>query len=283
MHTFLAFFQTLFLFCLGIFDVLYPATLIFLFTLLFYRKIYKWLSHNGNVERVDGPIIRLRKSRVMLFLVLLILINIAIRGVAFFAGIPYSHRYFYPVMILLSVFAGVGMLQFVRLFANFAGKRYPALTEKRVLFAIIAIISISYSLKALHYSGDKKWIKDAARLVSNNTPAGEKPVIVSNYEEQRFAYYADAGNFYLLQKQKDNSILIRHQVKKGNDSSWQVFINGRKAFDSFVRKHAHSLFLIYRVKSKKADFSKSDYPSMKLIATLKDKRRKWRFYILQGK
>jgi len=250
-----------FIFLQRIINTLYPANIISLIFLYPVRKKIK----------INSP---------MRFIFILLLIDIAIRMFAFFSGIPFSHRYLYPMMILITIFSGLGMISFIHFLRKYLIKKFPTLTEKTVTISIILILIFSYSGKALHHSDDKKWLKDIAFLIKANLMLGTNSEIISNYDESRFLYYSGCGELLIFSPKKKFQ-MCRH-VKHENDSKWIVETKGRNAFLNYLKSSTKELFIIYRIKKSKIKSNiTSLFPETKMIGHFYDKRRKYQYFVFK--
>ena len=244
-------------------DALYPANLVFLIFLYPLRK-------------------KIKLSRPVIFLLILLLIDIAIRLVSFFSGIPFAGRYLYPSMILISLFTGVGMLSFIQFLHRHLVKKYSKLTEFHITAAIFLIILFSYSGKALHSSNDKKWLKDISSLIKEHISPGERAVILSNYEEHRLTYYSGCNEMRLFDPEHD--FQVRRAILQGNDMTWLVDSEGREAFKDYIKSMPSKLFIIYRTKDSSSINSLEPLlPGMSLVGKYLDKHRKYTytFFVFQ--
>ncbi len=240
---------------------LYPANIIFLLFLYPVRE-------------------KIKLSRPMIFLILLLIVDLILRMVIFFSGVPFSGRYFLPSMIILTVCTGVGMLAFIQFISKYLIKKFPKLTEKHITIAVVLIILFAYSGKALHHSNDKKWLKDVSSLIKSNILPGKRAVILSNYEENRFAYYSGCDEMLLFAPGKN--FQIRRRVRDGNDNRWLIESKGVNAFNNYINTSPSQLFIIYRIK--KVDLASSTenlFPQMELIGQFKDKRRKYQYLVFK--
>ena len=235
-------------------DALYPANLIFLIFLYPVRK-------------------KIKLSRPVIFILLLLLIDLAIRLVSFFSGIPFAGRYFYPSMIIITIFTGVGMLSFIQFLHRLLVKKFPKMTESHIAVAVFLIILFAYSGKAIHSSNDKKWLRDISSLIKKHISPGERAVILSNYEENRFVYYSGCSEMLLFSP--ENNFQIRRRIPHGNDTVWQINSNGMKSFKNYINTIPSQLFVIYRIKDSVPPAQPEIlFPGMSLIGKYLDKRRK---------
>ena len=244
-------------------NTLYPANIIFLIFLVPVRK-------------------KIKLTRPIIFLLLLLSVDLLLRIVSFFSGIPFAHRYFLPSMIILTVFTGFGMLAFIQFISRHLVKKFPKLTEKHITVAIFLIILFSYSGKALHFSNDKKWLKAISSLIQTNIQPGGKAILLSNYEENRFTYYSGCEEMLLFSQEKD--FQIRRRVRNGNDNRWNIESKGIKAFNHYIKTASSQLFIIYRIKKQNlTPTTENLFPTMKLIGQFKDRRKKYRYFVFQKK
>jgi len=244
-----------------IINTLYPANIIFLIFLYPVRK-------------------KIKLSSAMIFILLLLVIDLLIRILAFFSGIPFSHRYLYPMMIFATIFSGLGMISFVQLLGKYIIKKFPSVTEGGITAVVMLIVFFSYSGKALHHSDDKKWLKDIAFLIKANATPGCDSEILSNYDESRFLYYSGCSELLLFFPDKDFE--INRHVRDNNDRKGGIETKGHDAFENYLKTSPKELFIIYRIKKSKIKSNPASlFSGMKLIGQFSDKRRKYEYFVFE--
>jgi hypothetical protein len=242
-------------------NTLYPANILSLFFLYPVR---------GKIKVNSG----------MKFILILLAVDLFIRMIAFFSGIPFSHRYLYPMMIIVTIFSGLGMLSFINILWKHLIKRFPALTERGIGVVVLLIVFFSYSGKALHSSNDKKWLKDISLLIKSRIVPGREAAILSNYDESRFVYYSGCGELLLFSPEKD--FLIRRHVRYENDSKWRVESEGFDGFNHYLKSSSGQVFIIYRIKKSEIKANtESFFPEVKFIGKFSDNRRKYEYFVFQ--
>lgn len=251
---------------------------------------------------------RLKDSVSMRFLTLFLICDLIARMVIFFAGVPFSGRYFYPLSVTIAIFAAAGITPFIgflhrlmrntqkveesnspklyKFFNSNIIRKTARITEFQLYAFIILVIGISYSLKALHPRNDKPWLQMIPSKIKQLTPENSKPVIISNYMDERFGYYAGTTELYIL-KPDDNWNLLK-RVKTENDSKWISFDN-KRGIESFADKisklNSNSIFIILRVGKDGNSPANTELidklPRLKLVKEFTDrKKRKLKLYML---
>lgn len=127
----------------------------------------------------------------LLFLLAFALVDLAVRLLPFFAGVPYQDRYFLPLATLVTIFAAKAVLELIpRIHARL--KHFKGVTFERVFVACFAGIFLMNTVKALLPHFDKPEVNAVAKTVKRLCPPGVKPVLISSFPDPRYAYYADA-------------------------------------------------------------------------------------------
>lgn len=226
----------------------------------------------------------LKKSRMLRLLVLFILTTLAVRLIPFFAGAPFSGRYFLPFAVGIAIFATSGMIPLVKLLKSIIVKYFGHCNAFYIYFVLIAIIGVSYSLKALRPRNDKPWLQMIPKAIKHFSTSSAPPIIVSNNLDERFGYYANTTELYKLDFKKN--WLLTKQFSNGNDSKWQPTNNHRgidNLFAEFARIGKDKIFIIVRVPKKERSILADELceydKTLSLIGTFTDrKKRKFELY-----
>ena len=173
----------------------YPAEVAFL---LFSRKTFA----------------RIKESRALRVVLVFIVCDLAVRAVVFFAGVPFSGRYFLPWTVGFALLAGGGFEPL----AEFAATR-TRVSKNIVGIVVFCAIAIGYSIKALHPRKDKPWLQAIPAKIRSLTPEEMEPVIISNYMDGRFGFYADTSRLILLQPEKEWALYVQRR-RCGGDVQW---------------------------------------------------------------
>ena len=227
---------------------------------------------------------RVKDSRALRVLLIFIFSDLLIRMVVFFAGIPFSGRYLLPWTIGVLIVCGAGLTPLVSFVSSKIPERINKISQFHIYAFIVFGIMTGYSIKALHPRNDKPWLQAIPAKIRSIATAGVKPVIITNYMDERFGYYAGTTSLYEL-KISENWNLLK-KVKKGNDARWQSFDHKRgieNLNNKIERLGKQRVFIIVRLK--KHGKSKTDMaileklPGIKLVKTFTDrKKRKLNLY-----
>ncbi len=125
-----------------------------------------------------------------------ILADFALRLMLFFSGTPYEGRYFHPLVIAFSVFAGAGLIVFASFLSRFQG-RFRFLTERNCLVGLAAALILANGGKALNPPDRKCWLSEIPEEIKKRIPKGAKAVLITDNNDIRTAYYAGASHFKL--------------------------------------------------------------------------------------
>jgi len=214
-----------------IFNALFPADLILLvFSLSSYKK--------------------LKESKALRFFSIFLVCDLGVRGVIFFAGVPFSGRYLFPFAVAIAILAAFGIIPLVEILQKVILKvKCNIKINTFYLYAIlIIIIGISYSIKALLPRNDKPWLQRIPAAIKKLVPEGKTPVIISNKLDERFGYYADTTQIYMLDPAK-NWVLME-KVKTDTDSKF-IACSRKRGIANLAEKinelGAERVFIIMRV------------------------------------
>jgi len=226
----------------------------------------------------------LKKSRMLRLLIIFILTTLAVRLIPFFAGAPFSGRYFLPFAVGVAIFAVSGITPLVKIIESLILKKFRKCNVFYIYFILISIIGVSYSLKALRPRNDKPWLQMIPKAIKQFSTSSEVPIIVSNDLDERFGYYANTTELYKLNFKKD--WLLTKQFSDGNDSKWKPTNKHRgidNLFAEFARIGKDKIFIIVRVPKKERSILAEKLcnydKTLSLIGTFTDrKKRKFELY-----
>ena len=202
-----------------ILDAIFPFEWFFLAFFILYiiaKNKNNTISKLFGPEKIPGFNINF-KSPVLIFIVLFILCDLGIRGMVFFAGIPFSGRYFIPFSISISIFAAAGIIPISNCIATKIPLKNKPSVHIIIILMLIAIV-LSYSAKTLRPHFDKPWLQTFGRLIKENTGKNEKAVILSNKLDERYGYYGNTELF--IQFQTGKTWTIQKKIKNKNASRW---------------------------------------------------------------
>ena len=217
-----------------ILDAIFPFEWFFLIFFILYiitRNKNNMLSKLFNSEQIPGLKINF-KSPTLIFILLFFLCDLGIRATVFFAGIPFSGRYFIPFTIIISIFAAAGIIPI----SNCIATKLPLKNKPSIHIVIILIIStigLSYSGKILLPHFDKPWLQTFGKLIKENTGKNEKAVILSNKLDERYGYYGNTELFIRFQAGK--LWTIQKKIKNKNASRW-ILCKQTESLEVFLKK-----------------------------------------------
>lgn len=133
----------------------------------------------------------LKKNSCFRLVLVFGLVDIAVRFLLFFSGVPYQGRYFYPFVIICIFPAAAGFVWLLQWLLKF-DKKPIWLTRKRIIIGLICLISLIHIGKALNPPSHKKWLDEIPEKIKDLCPKDKKPILISSIKDIRIAYYADA-------------------------------------------------------------------------------------------
>jgi len=224
--------------------------------------------------------LRLKESRILRVLSIFIVCDLIVRMVVFFAGVPFSGRYFLPWTVGLAVFVGGGFKPFVEFVS-----RKTRLAESVIAAIVLCAIAIGYSIKALHPRMDKPWLQAIPAKIRSLTPEEMEPVIISNYMDGRFGYYAGTDRLLMLRPEEDWSLYAQRR-RCGQDVRWTRLKRkaGLEGLRGLVSGLNHQrVFIVLRVGNHGADSAEvAELESLKclrVVESYKDKKgRRFKLY-----
>ncbi len=154
------------------FDVVFPTVILLL--------AFSWNGIKG-----------LKKTPALRFFMVFLVLVFASRIFLFLSGVPYQGRYLYPLSILMSMIAALGldgMIGFLQ-----SRKILKSLPPAKIAFAAVAVLIMINAGKALWYVPSKQWVKDVSSFVrQSHDGRGNAPVLISGVHDMRLAYYSKA-------------------------------------------------------------------------------------------
>ncbi len=251
-----------------IFSAIYPAELVLL--------PFSWKSFK-----------LVKTSPIMRLLILFLIIDLGVRTLLFFTGIPFSQRYFFPFAVTVAIIAASGLIPLVNIISEKILKTTSA-TQKFTIYALlIIIIGVSYSLKAINPRNDKPWLQVIPVAIKTLTPENKIPVIISNKLDERFGYYAGTTELYKIYPKKNWQLMKK--IKTETYSKWSPLDKKRgiqNLADKINQIGSDRVFIILKVE--KSGTSKADVELNKelrglhLTGTFTDrKKRVLKLYVVK--
>jgi len=159
-------------------EAIFPVFVVFLCFSYFARKYFKDIS-------------------ALRLLLITFIFGLAYRMLVFFIGVPFPKRYFYPLACTGIILATPGFVALCRiLYDKVVSKiRKWNIRYEYFVFYCVLIVSIICIGKGLNPDFDKAWINEIAGEIKKRCPSGTQPVLITNSNDHRIAYYA--GAFYL--------------------------------------------------------------------------------------
>ena len=284
------------LFLKRILNVLYPvsvATLLFLAYLLlepfvasvarrFFRKSPPVSRDASDTSLHASVLYVLRRSNGLTLLLSVLFCDLLARMIPFFAGIPFSHRYFYPFAALATPLAALGFVALSDALHRPISAKFPSLSKNKLSVLFLGVACLAYSGKALMPRQDKKWLRNVPYAILKATPKGEKPVLYTNYLDTRLAYYSGADLRQCFPKENFQVMELTPRQNR-NNYYWKTTSKGIRKFRRRIESLGARAFLLVRAKRAEKDASLAEIQHfMRVVATFSDERRKWRFTLLQG-
>ncbi|MCK5844515.1 MAG: hypothetical protein KAG97_07395, partial [Victivallales bacterium] len=227
---------------------------------------------------------RIKESRATRVLVVFIFCDLCVRMIVFLAGVPFSGRYFLPWTAGVAILAGGGFVPMVEfIHSKILANRF-SISRHHIYAFIILGVAIGYSIKALHPRNDKPWLRSIPAKIRSMTPDDATPVIISNYQDTRFEYYARPALFLCLKPDENWTLLGK--VKRGDTVVWRA-IDRKRGLTNLAGKidrfGKRLVFIIFRLKkhgeSRSAIEMLEKLPGVKLASTFSDrKKRRFNLY-----
>ena len=222
------------IFIIRILDAIFPFEWVLLAFLILYiitKNKKNAISKLFIPEKMPGFNIEF-KSPALIFLILFIICDLGIRATVFFAGIPFSGRYFIPFTIIISIFAAGGIVPISNLIANKLPLKNK-LSVHIIVILIMCIITLSYSGKVLLPHFNKPWLRSFGQIIKERTKQNEKAVILSNKLDERYGYYGNTEKF--IQFQAGKTWTIHKKIKNKNAARW-ILCKQTEDLDIFLEK-----------------------------------------------
>lgn len=125
-------------------------------------------------------------------------VNLSIRLFTFFSGVPYQSRYFYPLVVFMFCFGGLGFVVFCREMPRL--RLWPKwLTRRRTASIAATAVILACGGKIMSPRLDKKWLRDIPATIVDRAESNGKIVLVSQLDDGRLPYYAEAEYMLLNQ------------------------------------------------------------------------------------
>jgi len=229
----------------------------------------------------------LKSSPIMRLLVIFLICDFGIRTILFFSAVPFSQRYFYPFSVTVIIIAASGIIPFVEIISSKILKKTSEIEKFSLYFLLLAIIGISYSLKAIRPRNDKPWLQMIPAAIKHLTPEGKSPVIISNNLDERFGYYAGTTEVYQLYPRKNWLLMKNIQIEEGSD--WAPF-DKKRGIDNLAEKikqiGTERVFIIMKVAKNGTSESDTELneklPGIKHTGTFTDrKKRVFKLYTIK--
>lgn len=146
-----------------------------------------WLLLPLGVARLRSVVV----TKGLIFFIVFILVDLAVRLFAYFAGLPFESRYLYAFVIAAIIISGLGIIQLNDLVYSYVGRRFKW-DPRYVVVGIFVVLFFCDVPKALNPQFDKKWLRRIPATIVEHTSPGNKAILISDLREPRIAYYANA-------------------------------------------------------------------------------------------
>jgi len=276
-------------------DSIYPAEFVFLAFMVL--SIYLSLSKKSKLKFFHNLIIPINSNkngtlqfhirnifsnRIFFFLLTFIFCDLAVRTLIFFAGVPFSGRYFIPFSISFTIISTAGIFPLSEFISKLAQYCKFELPPWKALFFILLIIFSAYSTKALLPHFDKQYLKVFGSAIKQNSMNSSNVIILTNNLDERVGYYSGTENF-LSFNINNHKWILRKKIKNKNAYKWKIANNAENCqqFISILKNELHSkiiksenlkLFVIIRTyKNKKLNQKLTNFekqPQMHKIKAL---------------
>jgi hypothetical protein len=235
-----------FLFITRIFNSIYPVELILIIFFIIFlfaslgknefcgkiRNLIKLSSHD-DIPSLNFRVKGIIQNRVSLFLMIFIVCELGVRSVIFFAGVPFSGRYFIPFSISITIFAAAGIFPFSEFLTKAVGFVKIKIQPWKFFYAIILITCFAYTGKALLPHFDKPFLKEFGAAIKKRSHNRGISVILTNKLDERVGYYGGTEHFFKFYIHKGKWYLQK-KVRNKNASKW-IIAGKRDSLSSFIQ------------------------------------------------
>ncbi|OGV39612.1 MAG: hypothetical protein A2020_02800 [Lentisphaerae bacterium GWF2_45_14] len=173
-------------------------------------NIYLWMSFFDKITEAIFPVFMVflcfsylgrkafKDASALRFLIITLLFGLGYRMLVYFIGVPFPKRYFYPLACTGIILATPGFMVLSKIIYDRVVLRFKnfKLSYNNFVFYCIVIVSLICVGKGLNPDFDKAWITEIADEIKKRCPPGSEPVLITNSNDHRIAYYAGALYFY---------------------------------------------------------------------------------------
>jgi hypothetical protein len=200
-----------------------------------FRKIKKLIhiSSEDDIPSLNFRVKNFFSNKTALFLLIFIMCDLGVRSIIFFAGVPFSGRYFIPFSITLTVFAAAGIFPLSEFLSKTAFRFNMKISPWKFFILILAVTFFAYSAKALLPHFDKPFLKKFGLIIRRKTPDENMAVILTNKLDERFGYYGGTDKFLQFYRY-NGKWFLKKKVRNKNASKW-ISAGNADSLKSFIQ------------------------------------------------
>lgn len=177
------------------------------------------------------------------FVIIMFAFGILYRCFVFFAGVPFSRRYFYGLLGVIVLLSAPGIPKMAEFLLKLLSKRFPKADLKRIIAFLTALVCLICLGKALNPDFSKKYMYEIPETIKKLCPENIRPVVITTSQDRRISYYAGAE--YIMFSEYSQP--IRWMLKDGKVKRFDDHRYGALLTTSKGKTYGQYLMLDYPV------------------------------------
>ncbi len=176
------------------------------------------------------------------FFLVFVGLDLAIRLLIYFAGVPYQGRYLHMLIIAACVLAGTGIFPLSEFVSEkILKRRFPAASILTILFVAVLLV---HAGKALSPPDPKPWLDSIPEMIKKHCPPDKKPILISEDRDIRISYYAGAEDLRLDRKDSVNYFTdaiiclngVESPILNDEKEGESIVLSGNSSFKAVLMK-----------------------------------------------
>jgi hypothetical protein len=177
------------------------------------------------------------------FALILFVFGFCYRCFVFFAGVPFSRRYFYGMLVVVVLLATAGIPKLAEIIHKLISKRYPKIDLKKIIVFLTMVACLISLGKALNPDFSKEYLHEIPTTIKKLCPEGVRPVLLTTSQDRRISYYSGA-EYIMFSEYKQP---IRWMLKDGKVERFDDHRYGAILTTSQGKHYGQYLILDYPV------------------------------------